>query len=309
MAHATPHHSPAKLRRNSANDSPAPRPCPSPNCSPPTRSSRPSATKTSPSATASSRPLVTLWVFLSQVLDPDHSCRAAVARFLAWRTVPRPAACSTDTGAYCKARGRLPEAVLARLTRATGQKTQDEAPAPGAGTAAPSRSSMAPPCPCPTRRPTRKPSPSRAAEAGRRLPRSPAWWCCSPWPWARCWTPPWAATRANGPARRPCSTACTTTWRRAIYCWRIAISAPTGSWPWSAAAAGDAGLPPAPTSPGRLPPRPALGREDHVVRLGQAGAAGVDGRGDLCRVAACWRCGSCGCACRWRASGRRCWWW
>src|SRR5437588_12454468 len=29
-------------------------------------------------------PLVTLWVFLSQVLDPDHSCRAAVARFLAW---------------------------------------------------------------------------------------------------------------------------------------------------------------------------------------------------------------------------------
>jgi hypothetical protein len=30
-------------------------------------------------------PLVTVWVFLSQVLDPDHSCRAAVARFLAWR--------------------------------------------------------------------------------------------------------------------------------------------------------------------------------------------------------------------------------
>lgn len=28
-------------------------------------------------------PLVTLWGFLSQVLDPDHSCRAAAARFLA----------------------------------------------------------------------------------------------------------------------------------------------------------------------------------------------------------------------------------
>jgi hypothetical protein len=28
-------------------------------------------------------PLVTLWVFLSQVLDPDHSCRQAVARLLA----------------------------------------------------------------------------------------------------------------------------------------------------------------------------------------------------------------------------------
>ena len=27
-------------------------------------------------------PLVTLWVFLTQVLSADHSCRAAVARFL-----------------------------------------------------------------------------------------------------------------------------------------------------------------------------------------------------------------------------------
>jgi hypothetical protein len=62
-------------------------------------------------------PLVTLWVFLSQVLDPDHSCRAAVARLLAWRTVKGLAPCSADTGAYCKARRRLPEAVVARLTR------------------------------------------------------------------------------------------------------------------------------------------------------------------------------------------------
>ena len=75
-------------------------------------------------------PLVTLWVFLSQVLDADHSCRQAVARFLAWRTAQGLAPCSTDTGAYCKARGRLPEAVLARLTRTSGQKTQERAPAP-----------------------------------------------------------------------------------------------------------------------------------------------------------------------------------
>jgi Transposase DDE domain len=74
-------------------------------------------------------PLVTLWVFLSQVLDPDHSCRSAVARFLAWRAARRLAPCSANAGAYCKARGRLPEAVLARLTRATGRQTQDQAPA------------------------------------------------------------------------------------------------------------------------------------------------------------------------------------
>jgi hypothetical protein len=75
-------------------------------------------------------PLVTLWVFLSQVLDADHSCRQAVARFLAWRTALGLAPCSTDTGAYCKARARLPEAVLARLTRTTGRQTQERAPAP-----------------------------------------------------------------------------------------------------------------------------------------------------------------------------------
>jgi hypothetical protein len=73
-------------------------------------------------------PLVTLWVFLSQVLDPDHSCRAAVARFLAWRAARGLAPCSADPSAYCKARGRLPEGVLARLTRATGRRPQDQAP-------------------------------------------------------------------------------------------------------------------------------------------------------------------------------------
>lgn len=73
-------------------------------------------------------PLATLWTFLSQVLDPDHSCRAAVARFCAWRAARSLRPCSTDTGAYCKARGRLPEGVLARLTRTTGQQVQDQAP-------------------------------------------------------------------------------------------------------------------------------------------------------------------------------------
>src|SRR5207248_1008611 len=61
-------------------------------------------------------------------LDPDHSCRAAVRRFLAWRSSQQLPASSPDTGAYCKARGRLPEGVLARLTRHTGRHTQDQAP-------------------------------------------------------------------------------------------------------------------------------------------------------------------------------------
>lgn len=75
-------------------------------------------------------PLVTLWVFLSQVLDPDHSCRAAVARFLAWRTAQGLAPCSADPSAYNKARHRLPQGVLSRLTRLTGHQAQQGAPAP-----------------------------------------------------------------------------------------------------------------------------------------------------------------------------------
>ena len=74
-------------------------------------------------------PVVTLWVFLSQVLDPDSSCRAAVAHFLAWRAARGKPAASADPSAYAKARQRLPEEVLARLTRDTGRRAQDDAPA------------------------------------------------------------------------------------------------------------------------------------------------------------------------------------
>jgi len=73
-------------------------------------------------------PLVTLWVFLSQALDADGSCRAALARLLAWRAARQLPPCAEDTSAYCKARGRLPEGVLARLTRQAGRQAQDEAP-------------------------------------------------------------------------------------------------------------------------------------------------------------------------------------
>ena len=74
-------------------------------------------------------PFVTLWVFLSQVLDADPSCRQAVARWLAFRSAQGLAPCSPDTSAYCKARQRLPEGVLARLTRSTGQDSMRAAPA------------------------------------------------------------------------------------------------------------------------------------------------------------------------------------
>jgi hypothetical protein len=74
-------------------------------------------------------PAVTLWTFLSQLLDADHSCRQAVARLLAFRTAQGLPPCSADTGGYCKARARLPEDLLARLTRTTGRALDDQAEA------------------------------------------------------------------------------------------------------------------------------------------------------------------------------------
>jgi hypothetical protein len=68
-----------------------------------------------------------VWTFLSQVLDPDHSCRPAVARWLAWRTARGRSAGSADTGGSGKARARLPEAALAQLTRDTGRRLREQA--------------------------------------------------------------------------------------------------------------------------------------------------------------------------------------
>src|SRR6516162_5920482 len=75
-------------------------------------------------------PAVTLWTFLHQVLDPDHSCRQAVARLLAYRSSVGLPPCSADTAAYCKARGRLPEEVLAELTRVSGRALAAQADGP-----------------------------------------------------------------------------------------------------------------------------------------------------------------------------------
>lgn len=67
-------------------------------------------------------PAVTLWTFLSQIFDPDHSCKQAVARLLAFRISKGLPPCSPDTGAYCKARKRLPEPALRNLVRSTGRQ-------------------------------------------------------------------------------------------------------------------------------------------------------------------------------------------
>jgi Transposase DDE domain len=67
-------------------------------------------------------PLVTLWVFLGQVLSADHSCRAAVARLIAHRVSQGLKPCSSETGAYCQARKRLPERFFSAVACLVGRK-------------------------------------------------------------------------------------------------------------------------------------------------------------------------------------------
>jgi len=61
-------------------------------------------------------PAVVLWAFLSQVLGSDKSCRAAALRVLVLVVTLERGPCSTDTGLYCRARAKLPTALLRRLT-------------------------------------------------------------------------------------------------------------------------------------------------------------------------------------------------
>lgn len=77
-------------------------------------------------------PILTAWAFLSQTLDSDRSCRKAVSRVMAYQAdlcekPPEAEAHSithSDTGAYCKARQRLPEAVLKRLYQMVSQQLE-----------------------------------------------------------------------------------------------------------------------------------------------------------------------------------------
>ncbi len=45
-------------------------------------------------------PLATLWIFLGQVLNQHHSCRAAVAKWIVHRVAHGLSCCSSETGFY-----------------------------------------------------------------------------------------------------------------------------------------------------------------------------------------------------------------
>ncbi|MCH7702896.1 MAG: IS4 family transposase [Planctomycetes bacterium] len=73
-------------------------------------------------------PAVTLWAFLSQVLfkDEHRSCVAAVARVAVLLVALERGPCSSNTGAYCRARGKLSEKVIRQITIRVGEGCEDQ---------------------------------------------------------------------------------------------------------------------------------------------------------------------------------------
>ena len=73
-------------------------------------------------------PVVTLWAMVSQVLDPDKSLSNAVNRLSSWLAAAGADCPSSDTGAYSKARQRLPESVLQRLVPEIAESLEQQVP-------------------------------------------------------------------------------------------------------------------------------------------------------------------------------------
>lgn len=63
-------------------------------------------------------PLTTVWIFLTQILNPDRSCRAAVAHYI---STLNKKVCSLATGGYCQARKRLSEDFIKGLVKAQSE--------------------------------------------------------------------------------------------------------------------------------------------------------------------------------------------
>ena len=76
-------------------------------------------------------PALTLWGWLAQVMHAEkaRSCVAAVARITALCVALGRKPPSPDTGAYCRARAKLPEGVLQRLVYTVGDGLESRVPA------------------------------------------------------------------------------------------------------------------------------------------------------------------------------------
>jgi hypothetical protein len=74
-------------------------------------------------------PLVTLRLFIEQVLHADPACQNVVVRYACERAAQGKAEISRNTGPYCQARQRLPLSLLTELCEMTSKRLEDNSPA------------------------------------------------------------------------------------------------------------------------------------------------------------------------------------
>jgi hypothetical protein len=72
-------------------------------------------------------PAITLWAFVGQFMGGHKNCVSTVARIIVLLVAMGREPCSAATGAYCKARAKLPEKFLRRLTYQVGTELDDRA--------------------------------------------------------------------------------------------------------------------------------------------------------------------------------------
>lgn len=70
-------------------------------------------------------PATTILAFMSQTMCADHSCQQTVSRVNAERLAHQLPLASPNTGAYCRARERLPEGLLHALAKSSGSSLND----------------------------------------------------------------------------------------------------------------------------------------------------------------------------------------
>lgn len=73
-------------------------------------------------------PIVTLQAFMRQLLSADGSCKEAVSGVWAARIKERLPTPSVNTGPYCKARQRLPLALLHEAVQTSGERLHRQVP-------------------------------------------------------------------------------------------------------------------------------------------------------------------------------------
>lgn len=70
-------------------------------------------------------PMITVWLFVTQVLSKDHSCQYAVNRHNAYRVARGLSKVASKTTAYCKARCTLPELLFEKLLQQTASRCNE----------------------------------------------------------------------------------------------------------------------------------------------------------------------------------------